>query len=85
MIELTCHQVEYIEPDVRMRMFDLVYQTPATWGLSRISNNLPGNNTYVFDDSAGEGVCAYVIDTGIFVNHPDLEGRMLCTNLTTRS
>lgn len=58
-----------------MRAFDLVYQTPAPWGLSRISSKLPGNNTYVFDDSAGQGVCAYVIDTGIFVDHPELEGR----------
>lgn len=30
---------------------------------------------YIFDDSAGEGTCAYVIDTGIFVAHPDFEGR----------
>ncbi|KAF3006546.1 hypothetical protein E8E13_005977 [Curvularia kusanoi] len=35
----------------------------------------PGNMTYIFDDSAGEGTCAYVLDTGIFVEHPDFEGR----------
>jgi cerevisin len=60
-----------------MQAFDLVYQADATWGLSRISSKLPGNNNYVFDDSAGEGVCSYVIDTGIFVDHPELEGRTL--------
>ena len=58
-----------------MQKFDLVYQPFATWGLSRLSNKLPGNDTYVFDDSAGQGVCAYVIDTGIYVDHPELEGR----------
>lgn len=62
-----------------MHAFDLVYQNPATWGLSRLSNRLPGNSTFVFDDSAGQDVCVYVVDTGIAVDHPDLEGRMFRT------
>ena len=58
-----------------MHAYDLVYQNSVTWGISRISHEKPGNRTYVFDDSAENGTCAYVIDTGIFVDHPDFEGR----------
>lgn len=63
---LILRQVEYIEPDTKMRAYGLVYQNPATWGLSRISHKRLEDRTYVFDDSAGEGTCVYVIDTGIF-------------------
>ncbi|KAF9700553.1 hypothetical protein EKO04_001628 [Ascochyta lentis] len=68
-------QVEYIQPDIKVHAYDLVYQSPATWGISRISHGKPGNETYVFEKSAGEGTCVYVVDSGIFVNHPDFEGR----------
>lgn len=74
-LTLTSRQVEYIQPDMEIRASSLVYQNPATWGLSRISHREPGYSTYIFDDSAGEGTCAYVIDSGIFVAHPDFEGR----------
>lgn len=74
-VRLTLLQVEYVQPDVRMHAYGLVYQNPATWGLSRVSNILPLNSRYVFDESAGEGTCAYVIDTGIYVDHPDFQGR----------
>ncbi|UZP46083.1 hypothetical protein NXS19_013895 [Fusarium pseudograminearum] len=30
---------------------------------------------YIFDDSAGEGITAYVVDTGIKVDHSEFEGR----------
>lgn len=50
-------------------------QDNADWGLARLSNSDPGSTTYTYDDSAGEGTCAYVIDTGIYVDHPDFEGR----------
>ncbi|CVL04868.1 probable endopeptidase K [Fusarium proliferatum] len=45
-------------------------------GLARISNKLPGKDhtTYTYDESAGEGTCTYVLDTGIEVDHPELEG-----------
>ncbi|KAJ4991918.1 subtilase [Stagonosporopsis vannaccii] len=67
--------VEYIQPDTRMHTNTLIYQETATWGLSRIAHKLAGEKTYVFDDSSGEGTCAYVVDTGIYVDHPDFEGR----------
>ncbi|KAM0257918.1 hypothetical protein ACHAPA_011520 [Fusarium lateritium] len=52
-------------------------QEGAPWGLAHISNTLPGQNhrTYTYDDSAGKGTCAYVIDSGIEVEHPEFEGR----------
>ena len=49
----------------------------APWGLGRLSNDEPLENrdarsrtfTYTFPESAGEGVTAYIIDTGIRVTH----------------
>ncbi|TRX94902.1 hypothetical protein FHL15_004363 [Xylaria flabelliformis] len=65
--------VEYIEHDAIIRAS--ATQTGADWGLARLSNTSPSSSTYTYDDSAGEGVCAYVVDTGIDVDHPDFEGR----------
>ena len=45
-------------------------QEGAPWGLARLSNTSPGSTTYTYDDTAGEGSCAYVIDTGIEATHP---------------
>jgi subtilisin family serine protease len=52
-----------------------VTQSSATWGLGRISHVNKGSSSYVYDDSAGSGTCAYVIDTGIYTAHPEFEGR----------
>ncbi|QGI61056.1 hypothetical protein CEK26_005024 [Fusarium fujikuroi] len=32
------------------------------------------HTTYTYDESTGEGRCTYVLDTGIEVDHPELEG-----------
>lgn len=50
-------------------------QEDADWGLARISSTSPGTSTYTYADSAGEGTCAYVVDTGIETDHPEFEGR----------
>lgn len=50
-------------------------QTGATWGLGSISSRQPGSTTYRYDDSAGEGSYAYVVDSGININHNEFEGR----------
>ncbi|GAP89626.1 putative serine protease precursor [Rosellinia necatrix] len=65
--------VEYIEHDAIVKAY--ATQEGADWGLARLSNTSPGSSTYTYDDSAGEGVCAYVVDTGIDVTHPEFEGR----------
>ncbi len=48
-----------------------VIQAGATWGLDRIDQtSLPLNTNYEYA-STGLGVTAYVIDTGIQLDHPD--------------
>ncbi|KAI1465038.1 subtilisin-like protein [Daldinia caldariorum] len=65
--------VEYIEQDAIITI--KATQENADWGLARLSNAQAGSTTYTYDDSAGEGTCAYVIDTGIEVDHEEFEGR----------
>lgn len=43
--------------------------------MGRISSRRRGNPTYFYDDSAGAGVTAYVIDTGILTSHREFGGR----------
>jgi cerevisin len=53
------------------------------WGLQRISQQGPlgnadptdSNFSYTFDDSAGEGVDIYIVDTGILTTHQEFGGR----------
>lgn len=68
-------QVAYIEPDVTITINALKTQTKAPWGLARISSKVPGTTNYTYDDSAGAGTYSYIIDTGIYLNHEDFEGR----------
>lgn len=50
-------------------------QIPATWGLDRVDQrDLPLNNTYSYQ-SNGQGVTAYIIDSGIYVEHLEFGGR----------
>ncbi|WP_055625555.1 S8 family peptidase [Streptomyces hirsutus] len=49
---------------------------PPSWGLDRIDQaNLPLNSSYTYPDSAGQGVTAYIIDTGVHISHSDFGGR----------
>ncbi|WP_327357241.1 S8 family peptidase [Streptomyces sp. NBC_01304] len=51
-------------------------QSNAPWGLDRIDQaNLPLSSTYTYPDSAGSGVTAYVIDTGVRISHAEISGR----------
>ncbi|KAI1393237.1 peptidase S8/S53 domain-containing protein [Hypoxylon trugodes] len=65
--------VDYIEQDAVVTI--KATQENADWGLARLSNAKPDSTTYTYDDSAGEGTCAYIIDTGIYVDHEEFEGR----------
>lgn len=83
--------VEYIEKDAVIKAWDdeallesakatlekkaYVTQSSATWGLGRLSHVNKGSSSYTYDDSAGVDTCAYVIDTGIYTEHPEFEGR----------
>ncbi|MBE4736420.1 MULTISPECIES: S8 family peptidase [Streptomyces] len=51
-------------------------QTNAPWGLDRSDQaSLPLSGTYTYPDSAGSGVTAYVIDTGVRISHAQFGGR----------
>ncbi|KDR67404.1 hypothetical protein GALMADRAFT_130422 [Galerina marginata CBS 339.88] len=64
-------------------MHSTATQEDATWGLQRISTvdviadpTAPAQSfTYTYDDSAGEGVDIYIVDTGVYVNHTQFGGR----------
>ncbi|MEU6882325.1 S8 family serine peptidase [Streptomyces sp. NPDC046712] len=49
---------------------------PPSWGLDRVDQaDTAGDKKYTYPDKAGEGVTAYVIDTGVRVSHEDFGGR----------
>ena len=58
---------------------DIVDQKGAPWGLARISHRprltLGTFNKYIYDKHGGEGVTAYVIDTGVNIEHVEFQGR----------
>ncbi|KAK9378232.1 peptidase S8/S53 domain-containing protein [Kockiozyma suomiensis] len=73
--------VLYVERDSMVYASELATEKNAPWGLARISHrpalNFGTFNKYLFDSEGGAGVTAYVIDTGINVEHVDFEGRAL--------
>jgi subtilisin family serine protease len=82
-VRLTAEQAEAVAADPRVdyveadQVFQAVTtQSPATWGLDRIDQrDLPLNNTYNYDQT-GQGVQAYIIDTGIRASHQEFAGRI---------
>ncbi|KPH98883.1 Aqualysin 1 [Actinobacteria bacterium OK074] len=51
-------------------------QSSAPWGLDRSDQAaLPLSGTYTYPDTAGSGVTAYVIDTGVRITHTQISGR----------
>jgi cerevisin len=79
--------VEYIERDTVVHTMsikeeavcDSETEKSAPWGLARVSHRdsltFATFNKYLFAAEGGEGVDAYVIDTGTNVEHVDFEGR----------
>ena len=67
-----------VESVVQNRTFTIsgTQPSPPSWGLDRIDQKtLPLNQSYTYPDKAGEGVTAYVIDTGVRISHSDFGGR----------
>ncbi|GGO58252.1 hypothetical protein GCM10012287_55980 [Streptomyces daqingensis] len=51
-------------------------ENPPSWGLDRIDQEpTEADNKYTFPDTAGEGVTAYIIDTGVRITHKDFGDR----------
>ncbi|KAJ7610494.1 peptidase S8/S53 domain-containing protein [Roridomyces roridus] len=72
-------EVEFIEHDQIVRTQEVTTQKFAPWGLARISHRpkltLGTFTKYLFEETGGEGVDVYVIDTGISIDHVEFEGR----------
>nr|WP_308401379.1 S8 family serine peptidase [Streptomyces sp. AP-93] len=67
--------VTTVAQDRKLRL-DTTQPTPPSWGLDRLDQRRrPLNNAYTYPTSAGVGVTAYVIDTGINISHKDFGGR----------
>ncbi|KAK6464356.1 peptidase S8/S53 domain-containing protein [Scheffersomyces coipomensis] len=68
--------IQYIESDSEVHLNDYRVQEGASYGLSAISHrNHDHKPEYLYDDQGGKGVVAYLIDSGIMVEHEDFDGR----------
>ncbi|MEU3375046.1 S8 family serine peptidase [Streptomyces sp. NPDC006660] len=55
---------------------DETQTNPPSWGLDRIDQTgTAGDGAYTYPAAAGQGVTAYVIDTGVRISHQDFGGR----------
>lgn len=68
--------VQYVEQDQEVFAISTQTSTPS-WGIDRIDQaDLPLDNSYNYTN-AGEGVKAYIIDTGIKLDHQEFAGRAI--------
>ncbi|MGW8761569.1 S8 family serine peptidase [Streptomyces sp. NPDC055815] len=67
-----------VETVVQNKRFSIkeTQEKPPSWGLDRIDQaETAGDDKYTYPDGGGEGVTAYVIDTGVRITHQDFGGR----------
>lgn len=74
-------QTRQIKPKTKSiprRTTGFTTQRNAPWGLGSISHRAPNSTDYIYDAAgAGEGLFAYLIDTGVRSSHVELEGRVI--------
>ncbi|KAG0241481.1 putative secreted serine protease [Mortierella sp. GBAus27b] len=77
--ELQSHpDVDYIEHDAIVSINSVQQPNPPSWGLTRISERaLDLTQPYVYGDYVGQGITAYVVDTGVLKEHVDFGGRAI--------
>ncbi|KAB5584869.1 serine protease [Coniochaeta sp. 2T2.1] len=68
-------EVKYIEINAKVKLNAVNTQQQATSGLARLSHAEAGQSGYVFDSTAGAGITAFVVDTGIRTSHSEFGGR----------
>ncbi|KAG0313276.1 hypothetical protein BGZ97_010341 [Linnemannia gamsii] len=67
--------VAYVEQDAVITIQGSQSPVPS-WGLTRVSQNVLNlSSPYYYNDLAGSGVTAYVVDTGVYTEHSDFGGR----------
>ncbi|KAG8920336.1 subtilisin-like serine protease, partial [Tulasnella sp. 418] len=66
-----------VEYDTTSEESKKITQDDATWGLHRISHKGAAQKPYkyVYPESAGDGATIFVLDTGVYIEHSEFEGR----------
>ncbi|GKT41505.1 alkaline protease 1 [Colletotrichum spaethianum] len=72
---MSAEEVAYVEQDAKVKISATVSQTNAPPGLVRMSHAAAGETGYVFDQTGGDGITAYIVDTGILTTHSEFQGR----------
>ncbi|PHH91581.1 hypothetical protein CDD83_11117 [Cordyceps sp. RAO-2017] len=78
----SAEKVEIVEQDTVIEPAWLKHQQNAQWGLGSIVNLTPdkrasrffGRMPYIYDSRAGAGTWAYVLDSGINIDHDEFRG-----------
>ncbi|KAG0033624.1 hypothetical protein BGZ81_007882 [Podila clonocystis] len=72
---LASDEVAYVEQDAIITIQGS-QTSPPSWGLTRVSQvNRDLTKPYLYNDAAGQGITAYVVDTGVYTAHSDFGGR----------
>jgi len=74
--QLYSQNIDYIEQDAIIKKFDSCnVQGNAVWGLDRIAEeDVDLDGTYIYPEEESS-VDAYIVDTGIQINHVEFQGR----------
>ncbi|KAK2750929.1 Secreted subtilisin-like serine protease sub11 [Myotisia sp. PD_48] len=68
--------VRYIEPDRKVKTLGIICQTNAPgWNLPRISQKVVKTKDYCYDETAGNGITVYVVDSGVNIDDSELYPR----------